>query len=57
MIKQGVKRLYRKFESIWEDELPDVHGNHRRRLYKVERRRLRRFLYREANKEIKNETE
>ena len=51
-MKHGVKRIYRKFESIWEDDLPDVHGKHRRRVYKTERRRLRRFLHREANKEI-----
>jgi hypothetical protein len=56
-MKRGIKRLYRKFESIWEDDLPDIHGNHRRRLYKVERRHLRRFFKREANKEIKDETE
>ena len=56
-MKRGVKRLYRKYESIWEYDEPDIHGNHRRRIYKHGRRRLRRVLTRETNKEIKNETE
>ena len=57
MLKRGVKRLYRKYESIWEYDEPDIHRNHRRKIYKHGRRRLRRVLSREANKEIKNETE
>lgn len=56
-MKRGVKRLYRKYESLWEYDEPDIHGNHRRRIYKFGKRRLRRVLDKETNKEIKNETE
>ena len=56
-MQRGVKRLYRKYESRWEYDEPDIHGNHRRRIYKFGKRRLRRVLDKETNKEIKNETE
>ena len=51
-MKFSVKRLYRKHESIWEYDEPDTHGNHRRKLYKFGRRKMRRVLHRIANKEI-----
>ena len=51
-MKMSLKRLYRKNESVWEYDLPDIHGNHRRKLDKMVRRKIRRVLEREAYKEI-----
>ena len=52
-MKRGVKKIYRKLESRWENDEPDIHGNHRRRLKPGQERKLRRFLQREANKFVK----
>ena len=54
-MKMSLKRLYRKSESVWEYELPDIHGNHRRKVDKMIRRKIRRILKRQANKEINEE--
>lgn len=51
-IKRSIKPLFRKIEGIWEDDLPDKHGKHRRRLFKANHKKIRRILKDEAKREI-----
>lgn len=46
-MKIGVKKFYRKQESVWDDDgLPDKHKKHLRKIKKLGRRKLKRKLHR-----------
>lgn len=50
--KRSIKPLFRKIEGIWEGDLFDKHGKHRRRLFKANHTRIRRIFKKETEKEI-----
>ena len=53
-MKQSIKRLYRKVEGIWDDDLPDIHGKHRRKIKKSKVGKIRRILKEQTINEIKD---
>lgn len=44
MKKQSVKKIFRKFESIWEGDLCDKHKKHHRKIVQNNKGRIRQFL-------------
>lgn len=48
MRKQSLKKIYRKFESIWEGDLIDKRKKHHRKTIINNKGRVRQYLKREA---------
>ena len=54
MTKRSIKPLFRKIEDVWEGDLCDKHGKHRRRLFKTNHKKIRRILKDESKREIES---
>ena len=53
MEKQSLKKIFRKFESIWEGDLSDKHKNHYRKTIENNKGRVRQYLKKETKMDIK----
>ena len=50
--KQSLKRIFRKFENLWEGDLIDKRKKHHRKTIKNNKGRVRQYLKRETKTDI-----
>ena len=51
-MKYKITKIFRRLESVWDYDLIDKRGKHRRRLFNSNKGRVRAFLKREFNEEV-----
>ena len=54
-MKTSLKSLFRKNESVWEFDLPDIHNNYFRWLKKKNRKTIKSLLKKQTKNIIKEE--
>lgn len=52
MEKQSLKKIFRKFESIWEGDLVDKRKKHHRKIIEINKGRVRQYLKKETKTNI-----
>lgn len=56
-MKCGLKKIFRKFESIWEGDLIDKRKKHHRKTIENNKGRVRQYLKKEAKRNIDYEND